>query len=63
MINILESSILLLDIDNFVKLYNIPKEFIYHYKEEPLDSKYEYLCTAENLDDLVTMISKIDIND
>lgn len=63
MINILETSILLLDIDNFVKLYNIPKEFIYHYKEEPLDSKYEYLCTAENLDDLAAMISKIDIND
>ena len=59
MINILEASIILLDIDKFVKLYNIPKEFIYHYKEEPLNPKYEYLCTAIDLEDLANKVKEL----
>ena len=56
MVNILESSFILLDIDKFVKLYNIPNEFIYHYKEEPLNTTYEYLCADINLNDLTNKL-------
>lgn len=63
MVDILESSFILLDIDKFVKLYNIPNEFIYHYKEEPLDPTYEYLCTATDLEDLANKIKKLDLGD
>lgn len=56
MVNILESSFILLDIDKFVKLYNIPNEFIYRYKEEPLNLTYDYLCTAKNLNDLTNKL-------
>jgi hypothetical protein len=63
MVNILEASIILLDIHNFAKLYNIPNEFIYHYKEEPLNATYEYLCKATDLEDLVNKINEINLGD
>jgi surface protein len=63
MIDILESSIILLDIHNFAKLYNIPNEFIYNHKEEPLNPRYEYLCTATDLEDLVNKINEINLGD
>jgi len=63
MVNILESSFILLDIDKFVKLYNIPNEFIYHYKEEPLNATYEYLCTATDVEDLANKIKELKLGD
>ena len=63
MVNILEASFILLDVDKFVKLYNIPNEFIYHYKEEPLNAAYEYLCTATDIEDLVNKIKELDLGD
>lgn len=63
MVNILESSFILLDIDKFVKLYNIPNEFIYHYKEEPLNAAYEYLCKATDIEDLANKIKEINLGD
>jgi hypothetical protein len=63
MVNILESSFILLDVDKFVKLYNIPNEFIYHYKEEPLNSAYEYLCTATDIEDLANKIKELNWGD
>lgn len=63
MVNILESSFILLDVDKFVKLYNIPNEFVYHYKEEPLNATYEYLCTATDVEDLANKIKEINWGD
>ena len=63
MVDILESSFILLDVDKFVKLYNIPNEFVYHYKEEPLDPRYEYLCTATDLEDLANKIKELNLGD
>ena len=63
MVNILEASFILLDVDKFVKLYNIPDEFVYHYKEEPLNAAYEYLCTAIDIEDLVNKIKELDLGD
>ena len=63
MVNILEASFILLDVDKFVKLYNIPDEFVYHYKEEPLNTAYGYLCTATDIEDLVNKIKELDLGD
>ena len=63
MIDILTLSFLLIDIDKFVKLYNIPNEFIFHYKEEPLNAAYEYLCTATDLEDLANKIKELNLGD
>ena len=63
MIDILNRSIILMDIKECARLYNIPNEFIKHHVEERMNPIFEDLCMAGTLDELAVKISKININD
>jgi surface protein len=63
MIDILWQSIILMDIKECARLYNIPNEFIKHHVETRVSPIFEDLCEGGGIDELVTKISKIDIND
>jgi hypothetical protein len=63
MIDILNRSIILMDIKECARLYNIPNEFIKHHVEARMNPIFEELCECGSIDELVTKIYKININD
>ena len=63
MIDILNRSIILMDVKECARLYSIPNEFIKHHVEERMNPIFEDLCTSKTLDELAAKISKINISD